>query len=444
MENKELKSTYYEFFTESFVDSNSDGIGDLRGLRSKFSIIAQLGINYCLINNVYEENDGKYNFYKVDKKFGHEDSMAELCQKAKEFRMKIILDFDSKDLLASIEKDSFLEEFIKIIEFWKEAGIRGIRLNDIDYLFDTFGEEAKEILEKIYEYAKGEDLLFVGEITDENILNQVKSLDMVYLSKANSLIEEKNSFRGFYEYLDKIQDLRGEEGPFYGLDFENLAYPRLLDKLIEIGEDPTPLAEALASLHLTMNTIPFLYQGVEIESRIDYELDVESVNDENIQKTYKDLLADGNDPSQAEDIIRKTSNLSAKLPIRWDDSALGGFSEVKNYYGPMVNLDNNFKKYLKDKDSFFFFLHELIMMRKRISAFGLGDYEKIFLDDAIYAYKRTYKDDTYVVLVNLTDDFYELDENISQMIDGAEVISNNNLDFEIELLDAYQALILKI
>ena len=110
----------------------------------------------------------------------------------------------------------------------------------------------------------------------------------------------------------------------------------------------------------------------------------------------------------------------------------------------MVNLDNNFKKYLKDKDSFFFFLHELIMMRKRISAFGLGDYEKIFLDDGIYAYKRTYKDDTYVVLVNLTDDFYELDENISQMIDGAEVISNNNQDFEIELLDAYQALILKI
>ena len=130
--------------------------------------------------------------------------------------------------------------------------------------------------------------------------------------------------------------------------------------------------------------------------------------------------------------------------MRWDPTALGGFSKVENYYGDMINLDNNYKDYLKDADSFIFYLNELIMLRKRESAFGLGDYEKIFLDDSVYVYKKSYKDTTYLILINLTDDFYELDEKISDLMAEGEVILNNNQDYETEILDAYQALLIKL
>ena len=130
--------------------------------------------------------------------------------------------------------------------------------------------------------------------------------------------------------------------------------------------------------------------------------------------------------------------------MRWEPTALGGFSKVENYYGDMINLDNNDKDYLKDADSFIFYLNELIMLRKRESAFGLGDYEKIFLDDSVYVYKKSYKDTTYLILINLTDDFYELDEKVSAMMEDGEVILNNNQDYEPEILDAYQALVIKL
>ena len=84
------------------------------------------------------------------------------------------------------------------------------------------------------------------------------------------------------------------------------------------------------------------------------------------------------------------------------------------------------------------------MLRKRKSAFGLGEYEKLFIDESVYAYKRTYKDEAYVVLVNLTDDFYEIDEEITEIIKDGKVIQNNNPDYDPEILDSYQAVIIEL
>lgn len=53
LENKEKKSTYYEVYPKSFVDSNKDGIGDLEGLRGKITTISQLGANYVILNQIF-------------------------------------------------------------------------------------------------------------------------------------------------------------------------------------------------------------------------------------------------------------------------------------------------------------------------------------------------------------------------------------------------------
>lgn len=443
MENKEVKSAYYEVYVKSFVDFNKDGFGDLRGLRSKFSIIAQLGINYIVLRDVFDKNEGKDLFYKLNPLYGDDKSLEELSEKAKKFRLKIILDIKSADLLEAFGKENLLENLGKILDFYHEKKIKGIRLRDVDLLKKTYGEDFEKVLGSIKKKANDLDMLFLGEVMDERIIKDSDLLDMAYISKANSLIK-KNSYGDFYGLLDRLEKSRMQDGIYYGIDYNNLAYPRLIERLLSDEDSTEALAKALAILIFTQSTIPFIYQGEEIEARSEYEINIGSISDETIKKAYENFLADGFDEEEAKEKIKNETNFSAKIPIRWDDSKFGGFSDIENYYGEMVNLDNNFKKYLKDADSFFFFVHDMIMLRKRESAFGLGDYERLILDESVYAYKKTYKDKSFMVIVNLTDDFYLIEEDLVAILEKGEVLINNNRDFDPEVLDAYQALVLKL
>ena len=44
----------YQIYPRSFMDSNGDGIGDLRGIISKLDYIASLGVNAIWLSPIYE------------------------------------------------------------------------------------------------------------------------------------------------------------------------------------------------------------------------------------------------------------------------------------------------------------------------------------------------------------------------------------------------------
>lgn len=443
MQNKELKSTYYQVYLESFLDSNDDGIGDINGLSSKMSILGQVGFNYVFVSKIFGKKDGKTDFSQINPILGDEKAIVNLYWKAKKNRIKIILDFESKDLIESFGQDNFIDEFEKIIKKYHELGIRGLRILEADYLKEIYQDKFEEILKSLRQICLDQEILFVGEISDLALIKDDSLLDMVYYSKASDLIE-KNSYGKFYKLLDSLQNNIKDKDIHYGLDFTNTSYPRLMDKILGETGDTLALSKALAIMMITMGIVPIFYQGEEIEAKAEYEIDIDKIKDSEIKEAYEKFLESGLSKEEAIEKTKRETNLSSKLPMRWDSTALGGFSKVENYYGDMVNLDNNYKDYLKDADSFIFYLNELIMLRKRESAFGLGDYEKIFLDDSVYVYKKSYKDTSYLILINLTDDFYELDEKISAMMEDGEVILNNNQDYEPEILDAYQALLIKL
>lgn len=443
MQNKELKSTYYQVYLESFLDSNDDGIGDINGLASKMSILGQVGFNYVFVSKIFGKKDGKTDFSQINPILGDEKAIVNLYWKAKKNRIKIILDFESKDLIESFGQDNFIDEFEKIIKKYHELGIRGLSILEADYLKEIYQNNFEEILKSLRQICLDQEILFVGEISDLALIKDDSLLDMVYYSKASDLIE-KNSYGKFYKLLDSLQNNIKDKDIHYGLDLTNTSYPRLMDKILGETGDTLALSKALAIMMITMGIVPIFYQGEEIEAKAEYEIDIDKIKDSEIKEAYEKFLESGLSKEEAIEKIKRETNLSSKLPMRWDSTALGGFSKVENYYGDMVNLDNNYKDYLKDADSFIFYLNELIMLRKRESAFGLGDYEKIFLDDSVYVYKKSYKDTTYLILINLTDDFYELDEKVSVMMENGEVILNNNQDYEPEILDAYQALLIKL
>lgn len=434
MENKEKKSAYYEVYTKAFKDSNKDGIGDIRGLKSKLSMINQIGFNYILIADLFDKNTK--DFTKIKDFLGKSEDIKDLSKKAKEFRMKIIIDFDGESLYENLDK--IKTDFIEIIKYWKDKAVKGIRITGADFLLKKgLGEDLK----KIKDFCDGENLLFILGLQNKDYGKGIT--DFAYIENINSYIK-RNAYKDFYEILDSLQKDMENGDINYGLNFTNLSYPRLVDKVLDEEEESVSLIKAFYIMLFSLKTIPFVFQGEEIQAKSEYNIDIEKINDEDIKKTYKSLKDDGLNHDEAIKKIKKTTNFSTKTPLRWDESSLGGFSDLENYYGILVNKNNSFKQELKDIDSFLYYLNELIMKRKINSAYGLWSYEKISLDESAYIYKRSYKDDDYIVLVNLSDDFYLVDEDISKEIEDGEVLINNKKDFEPEVLDIYQALVIKL
>ena len=48
------KATIYQIYPKSFMDSNGDGIGDLKGITSKLDYLQKLGITALWLSPVYD------------------------------------------------------------------------------------------------------------------------------------------------------------------------------------------------------------------------------------------------------------------------------------------------------------------------------------------------------------------------------------------------------
>ena len=91
------ESVVYQIYPKSYMDSNGDGIGDLRGIIRKLDYLQDLGVDILwicpmyaspLVDNGYDISD----YYKVNPIFGTNEDMDELIAEADKRNMKIILD----------------------------------------------------------------------------------------------------------------------------------------------------------------------------------------------------------------------------------------------------------------------------------------------------------------------------------------------------------------
>lgn len=87
----------YQIYPRSFMDSNADGVGDLRGITSKLEYVALLGVDGIWISPFFTSpmKDFGYdisNFRGVDPLFGTVDDFKELVCKAHSLELKVIVD----------------------------------------------------------------------------------------------------------------------------------------------------------------------------------------------------------------------------------------------------------------------------------------------------------------------------------------------------------------
>jgi alpha-glucosidase len=88
----------YQIYPRSFLDSNADGVGDLRGVLSKLDYLEWIGVDAIWISPIYPSPMADFgydvsDYTDIHPVFGNMDDMRELLAAAHARNMKVILDF---------------------------------------------------------------------------------------------------------------------------------------------------------------------------------------------------------------------------------------------------------------------------------------------------------------------------------------------------------------
>ena len=87
----------YQIYPKSFMDTNGDGIGDLRGIISKLDYLKDLGVDIIWLSPIYKSPfvDQGYDisdYYSIAEEFGTMEEFDELLEEAKKRDMYIVMD----------------------------------------------------------------------------------------------------------------------------------------------------------------------------------------------------------------------------------------------------------------------------------------------------------------------------------------------------------------
>lgn len=183
--------------------------------------------------------------------------------------------------------------------------------------------------------------------------------------------------------------------------------PRSVSRFGSDGKYREKSAKLLATLLLTLQGTPFIYQGEEIGMTnvpfrsIGQFRDIETLN------AYRELSL--RYPAEEEKVmrsIRAKSRDNARTPMQWDDTVHAGFSSAEpwieenpNY--PEVNVSRN----LSDPSSVFHYYQEMIRLRKKYPALIYGSYSPLLEEEEkIFCYQRQFEGQTLLILLNFSEE----------------------------------------
>ena len=91
------EAVVYQIYPRSFMDSNGDGIGDLKGITSKLDYLKYLGIDVIWLSPIYQSpnDDNGYDisdYRDIMDEFGTMEDFDELLRKAHEKGIRIVMD----------------------------------------------------------------------------------------------------------------------------------------------------------------------------------------------------------------------------------------------------------------------------------------------------------------------------------------------------------------
>lgn len=379
--------------------------------------------------------------------------------------------FSKKQPDLNWENPAMRQDVYQMMNFWLDKGIGGFRLDVIDLigkqpdqLVTADGPKLHDYLQEMNEATFGhQDVLTVGETWSATVQNAKQysnpdgsELSMVFQFEHILLDQQDDGEKWDLKPLNlvdlkrtlaKWQTELGDEG-WNSLFWNNHDTPRIVSRWGNDEEYRQESAKLFAILLHLMKGTPYIYQGEEI-GMTNYEMaslddiyDIESIN------MYHERLASGYSEAEILTSINAKGRDHARTPMQWrGDQAHAGFTAGQ----PWIPVNDNFTEInvaqnLAEKDSVFATYQQLIQYRRDHDIVVKGDFQLLYPDHpAVFAYKRQWQDDAFVVFANVSEE--------GQTVDVAELSLNdviiNNYD-EVTVrdgqltLEPYQAIAITI
>lgn len=242
--------------------------------------------------------------------------------------------------------------------------------------------------------------LWVGEENGKfNMVFQFEHLDLWDYEN-----NKKFDVKGLKKVLTKWQNALHNKG-WNALFIENHDIPRVTSTWGNDNKYLNESAKAFGLVYFMQEGTPFIYQGQEIgmtnvkfDSIEDYD-DVKCIN------IYKEKIKQGLSEEEAMKFVCAISRDNARTPMQWNAGNNAGFTSGK----PWIQVNPNYKKINVDKqildnNSILNFYKNMIKIKKGNEPLIYGEYNLILEEhDEIYAYTRSYNNETFIVIANLTD-----------------------------------------
>lgn len=366
--------------------------------------------------------------------------------------------FDKTQADLNWDNPEVRKELYDIVNFWIDKGIAGFRLDVINLIskpeffeddnigdgrrFYTDGPNIHVYLKELNENTFGRHprIITVGEMSSTSIEEcirysdpQERELSMVF-SFHHLKMDYKNQdkwslmpvdFIALKESLSAWQIAMQENNGWNALFWCNHDQPRAVSRF---GNDTKYLAESakmLATIMHLMRGTPYIYQGEEIGMTNADFTSIDEYRDIETRNYYKILRNQGVPEKETMNIIAARSRDNARTPMQWDQSDYAGFGTTQPWLNVNQNyLDVNVQTNFENPDSIYYYYQKLIQLRKSSAVIQNGTYVAMFSDHpAVFAYERTYENDSIVVICN----FYEDETSVSLDIDTSSysiILSN--------------------
>jgi trehalose-6-phosphate hydrolase len=360
------------------------------------------------------------------------------------------------------------EEIFKMMQFWADLGIDGLRLDVInnisknkDFPNDTFktpnddgrnfytnGPHVHEYIHEMYRRIFGPNqFVTVGELSSTSIEEAIrytkpscKELSMAFTFhhvKVDYLNGKKWTL-GKYRLSDLKKVISDwqigiENGDGWNaLFWTNHDQPRAISRFLNDGNYRDESAKLLALVEFGLQGTPYIYQGEEIAMKNASFTDIKQYNDRESINAYNQMLLDGKSNEEAIKILQQKSRENSRIPMQWNNKKNHGFTTGTPWLEP-VNTDNySVESVLKRKDNVISFYQKLIRLRKEQSLLITGKYKLIDADDEnIYTYERFNGRKVIRVMANFTNKNYvrTIPQKINIIVDNYQetIIKSNHI-----------------
>lgn len=367
-------------------------------------------------------------------------------------------------------------EIKKIINFWINKGIDGIRLDVINLVSKpknlpndingdglrlyTDGPHIHEYIQEINrEVFSPSKIMTVGEMSSATLehcqkysalngkeLSMVFSFDHVEVDfyKGNKwvivpldLIKLKNIFfnwqTGMYQKA------------WNALFWCNHDQPRIVSRWGDENIYRIQSAKLFAIILHGMQGTPYIYQGEEIGMTNPNFIKIFDYRDVETYNIYNKLRYKKYNDKEIFKILIKKSRDNARTPMQWNNTINSGFTNGT----PWIQVNKNFKKInvnnaIADYNSIFYTYKNLIQLRKNFLIITYGNYSDLCINNKnLWCYKRTYKDETLIVIANISNKINNWSCEILKNKKWSILINNYNIirkNFNSIKLQPYEAM----